>query len=116
MTLHHSRQEHSERGCPWRDSGIIFTPSVSRHQVCTQLQGMSPCLQGFRLIFTFSENPYFSNRELVKTYYMVDEEDPVLEKPEGTQIQWKEGKDPTIKVGAAGTGKTGRCLGMLSSI
>ena len=60
----------------------------------------SPCLQGFRLIFTFSENPYFSNRELVKTYYMVDEEDPVLEKPEGTQIQWKEGKDPTIKVGA----------------
>eukprot|EP00891_Asterochloris_glomerata_P006998 jgi/Astpho2/6998/e_gw1.00107.95.1_t len=62
------------------------------------LQGTFPCLQGFRLIFTFSENPYFSNRELVKTYYMVDEEDPVLEKPEGTQIQWKEGKDPTIKV------------------
>ena len=43
----------------------------------------------------------------MKTYYMVDEEDPVLEKPEGTQIQWKEGKDPTIKVGA-GTRRAGK--------
>ena len=76
------------------------------HQLTTLLSPGSspaptfPCLQGFRLIFTFSENPYFSNRELVKTYYMVDEDDPVLEKPEGTQVHWKEGKDPTIKVGA----------------
>ena len=84
----------------------MFNPSISRQQPCTQVQDTFPCLQGFRLIFTFSENPYFSNRELVKTYYMVDEVDPVLEKPEGTQIQWKEGKDPTIKVGA-GTGGAG---------
>ena len=38
---------------------------------------------------------------------MVDEEDPVLEKPEGTQIQWKEGKDPTIKVGTGTWGARG---------
>ncbi len=104
MNLHRNRQGHSAPCFSCRDAGIIFNPLVSRQQPCIKLQGTFPCLQGFRLIFTFSENPYFSNRELVKTYYMVDEEDPVLEKPEGTQIQWKEGKDPTIKVGAGAGG------------
>lgn len=33
-----------------------------------------------------------------KSYYMVDEEEPILEKAEGTSIQWSSGKDPTRKV------------------
>lgn len=57
-------------------------------------------VQGFKIIFEFSKNPYFSNQELVKTYYMVsdDEEDPVLQKATGTAIQWESGKNPGVKV------------------
>ncbi len=29
---------------------------------------------------------------------MVDEEDPILERAEGSTIQWNQGKDPTKKV------------------
>lgn len=57
-------------------------------------------LQGFKIIFEFTKNPYFSNQELVKTYYMVsdDEEDPVLQRATGTAIQWESGKNPGVKV------------------
>ena len=58
------------------------------------------CLQGFKLIFEFSDNPFFSNKELVKTYYMVSDDaaDPVLQKATGTSIQWASGKNPGVKV------------------
>lgn len=57
-------------------------------------------LQGFKIIFEFSDNSYFSNKELVKTYYMVsdDAEDPVLQRATGTTIQWASGKNPGVKV------------------
>lgn len=57
-------------------------------------------LQGFKIIFDFSDNSYFSNKELVKTYYMVsdDAEDPVLQRATGTSIQWASGKNPGVKV------------------
>ena len=57
-------------------------------------------LQGFKIIFEFSDNSYFSNKELVKTYYMVsdDAEDPVLQRAIGTTIQWASGKNPGVKV------------------
>ncbi|KAL3131509.1 hypothetical protein ABBQ38_007814 [Trebouxia sp. C0009 RCD-2024] len=56
--------------------------------------------KGFKIIFEFTKNPYFSNQELVKTYYMVsdDEEDPVLQKATGTAIQWESGKNPGVKL------------------
>jgi hypothetical protein len=38
-------------------------------------------MQGFRLVFTFRENPFFTNSQLVKTYHM-DEEDDMLRKIE----------------------------------
>ena len=72
--------------------------------------GLCVGLQGFKLIFRFSENPYFSNAELTKTYYMLDEEDPVLERPEGTQVNWKDGKNPTIKVGTRIDGNAASCV------
>ena len=55
--------------------------------------------KGFKLDFHFSANPYFSNAVLTKSYYMIDEEDPILEKAEGTDIQWAPGKNLTVKVG-----------------
>lgn len=55
---------------------------------------------GFKLTFTFKENPYFTNTVLTKSYYMLDDEEPVLERSEGTQIDWKQGKNITVKVSA----------------
>jgi len=57
-------------------------------------------LQGFKIIFEFSDNPFFSNKELVKTYYMVSDDaaDPVLQKATGTNVQWANGKNPGVKV------------------
>lgn len=57
---------------------------------------------GFRLRFAFdaANNPYFTNAELVKTYWIEDDGygEPVLQKAEGTPIDWKAGKNVTVKV------------------
>ncbi|WJX28347.1 Nucleosome assembly protein 1 [Trifolium repens] len=54
--------------------------------------------KGFKLEFFFDSNPYFSNSVLTKTYHMVDEDEPILEKAIGTEIQWLPGKCLTQKV------------------
>ena len=54
---------------------------------------------GFRLEFTFDKNEFFTNTKLTKTYFMADgDDDPVLEKAEGTQIDWAAGKNVTVKI------------------
>jgi len=61
----------------------------------------------FELEFLFSENEFFANRSLTKVYVMraePDETDPLsFEGPEiikcnGCKIDWKKGKDVTVKV------------------
>lgn len=55
--------------------------------------------KGFKLEFFFDTNPYFKNSVLTKTYHMIDEEDePILEKAIGTEIEWYPGKCLTQKV------------------
>nr|XP_029118994.1 nucleosome assembly protein 1;1 isoform X1 [Elaeis guineensis]XP_029118995.1 nucleosome assembly protein 1;1 isoform X1 [Elaeis guineensis] len=39
--------------------------------------------KGFKLEFFFDPNPYFKNSILTKTYHMIDEEEPILEKAIG---------------------------------
>lgn len=39
--------------------------------------------KGFKLEFFFDPNPYFTNLVLTKTYYMIDEDEPILEKAIG---------------------------------
>ncbi|MEW5320420.1 MAG: hypothetical protein WDW38_011495 [Sanguina aurantia] len=53
---------------------------------------------GFKLTFHFDTNPYFSNAALDKSYVMGEDDEGVLEKSEGTKINWSTGKDVTIKV------------------
>ncbi|KAF9435542.1 hypothetical protein BGZ76_006084 [Entomortierella beljakovae] len=51
----------------------------------------------YDIVFTFSENPYFTNKELVKKLVVKgegEEEEPFCEKFE---INWKDGKDLTKK-------------------
>lgn len=45
-------------------------------------------------MFTFSENPFFKNKELKKKFIIVDD---YPKKTEGTVIEWEQGKDLTKK-------------------
>ncbi|KAF7806734.1 nucleosome assembly protein 1;3-like isoform X2 [Senna tora] len=54
--------------------------------------------KGFKLEFYFDTNPYFKNSVLTKTYHMIDEDEPILEKAIGTEIEWHPGKCLTQKV------------------
>ncbi|KAF9613063.1 hypothetical protein IFM89_005511 [Coptis chinensis] len=54
--------------------------------------------KGFMLEFFFDANPYFKNSVLTKTYHMIDDDEPILEKAIGTEIEWLPGKSLTQKV------------------
>ncbi|KAF3793299.1 Nucleosome assembly protein 1 [Nymphaea thermarum] len=54
--------------------------------------------KGFKLDFFFDTNPYFKNSVLTKTYHMIDEDEPILERAIGTEIEWYPGKILTQKV------------------
>lgn len=54
--------------------------------------------KGFKIEFSFDTNPFFKNSVLAKTYHMIDENDPILEKSIGTEIEWYPGKCLTQKV------------------
>lgn len=60
----------------------------------------------FTLHFFFDPNDYFTNKVLTKTYYMINEIDkddpfsydgPDFHKSQGCKIDWKEGKNVTVK-------------------
>jgi nucleosome assembly protein 1-like 1 len=50
---------------------------------------------GFDLVFTFEKNDYFTNETLTKSFIMTRQN--VIEKCQGSEIQWKDGKDVTKK-------------------
>ncbi|KAJ9628599.1 histone chaperone [Taxawa tesnikishii (nom. ined.)] len=57
---------------------------------------------GFRLIFEFAENEFFTNKTISKTYYYKEESgyggDFIYDHAEGDKIDWKSGKDLTVKI------------------
>ncbi|XP_058106279.1 nucleosome assembly protein 1;2-like [Magnolia sinica] len=54
--------------------------------------------KGFKLEFFFDPNPYFKNTILTKTYHIIDDDEPILEKAIGTEIEWYPRKSLTQKV------------------
>lgn len=56
---------------------------------------------GFRLIFEFAENEFFTNKTITKAYYYKDENgyggDFIYDHAEGSKIDWKDDKDLTIR-------------------
>ncbi|KAJ8773883.1 hypothetical protein K2173_009314 [Erythroxylum novogranatense] len=55
--------------------------------------------EGFKLAFYFDSNPYFKNSLLTKTFCVIDnDDDPILDKTIGTEIEWFPGKCLTKKV------------------
>jgi hypothetical protein len=57
---------------------------------------------GFRLIFEFEENEFFTNKTITKTYFYQEENgyggDFIYDHAEGDKIEWKAGKDLTVRV------------------
>ena len=57
---------------------------------------------GFRLIFEFAANDFFSNKTLTKTYFYQAESgyggDFIYDHAEGDEVQWLPGKDLTVRV------------------
>ncbi|CAI9281001.1 unnamed protein product [Lactuca saligna] len=54
--------------------------------------------KGFKLEFFFDTNPFFKNSVLTKIYHMIDDDEPILEKAIGTEIEWLPGKCLTQKI------------------
>ena len=52
---------------------------------------------GFRLEFEFRKNEFFANTVLTKTYFMQDSDFHDVERAQGTDIEWKENKNLTVK-------------------
>ncbi len=57
---------------------------------------------GFRLIFEFAENGYFTNKTISKTYYYQTESgyggDFIYDHADGDKIHWKADKDLTVRI------------------
>ncbi|KAI1462205.1 nucleosome assembly protein [Annulohypoxylon moriforme] len=57
---------------------------------------------GFRLIFEFAENEFFTNKTITKTYFYQNESgyggDFIYDHAEGDKINWKEGQDLTVRI------------------
>ena len=57
---------------------------------------------GFKLIFEFAENEFFTNKEITKTYYYQEESgyggDFIYDHAEGDKINWNDSKDLTVRV------------------
>ncbi|KAK6373947.1 histone chaperone [Exophiala oligosperma] len=57
---------------------------------------------GFRLIFEFAPNDFFTNKTITKTYFYREESgyggDFIYDHAEGDNIDWKAGKDLTVRV------------------
>eukprot|EP00252_Welwitschia_mirabilis_P018730 TRINITY_DN417_c0_g2_i1.p1 TRINITY_DN417_c0_g2~~TRINITY_DN417_c0_g2_i1.p1 ORF type:complete len:384 (-),score=143.86 TRINITY_DN417_c0_g2_i1:314-1465(-) len=54
--------------------------------------------KGFKIDFYFDTNHYFKNEVLTKTYHMIDDDEPILERAIGTEIDWYPGKNLTQKL------------------
>ena len=57
---------------------------------------------GFRLIFEFADNEFFTNKIITKTYFYQTENgyggDFIYDHAEGDKIEWKENRDLTVRV------------------
>ncbi|KAJ8102561.1 hypothetical protein POJ06DRAFT_235527 [Lipomyces tetrasporus] len=57
---------------------------------------------GFKLVFEFAENEFFSNSLITKTYFYQDETtfdgDYIYDHAVGDKIEWKDGKNLTVRV------------------
>ena len=69
---------------------------------------------GFKLIFEFSANDFFTNKTVSKTYFYREENgyggDFIYDHAEGDKIEWKAGKDLTVRVESKKQRNKSKCL------
>uniref|UniRef100_UPI0005C895F7 nucleosome assembly protein 1;1-like n=1 Tax=Fragaria vesca subsp. vesca TaxID=101020 RepID=UPI0005C895F7 len=102
-------EEYTEKGVPDFWLTAMKTNEVLSEEISERDEGALKYLQdikwskidepkGFKLEFFFNANPYFKNSVLTKTYHMIDDDEPILEKAIGTEIDWYPGKSLTQKI------------------
>jgi len=71
---------------------------------------------GFRLIFEFAENEYFTNKTVTKTYYYQNESgyggDFIYDHADGDKIEWKAGQDLTVRIEQKKQRNKSKCLSL----
>jgi len=88
---------------------MLFNPNIAKsitekdrpillhlQEVSCVLHDKDPAGYGFDLIFTFEKNDYFENEAPLKKSFVMAKQN-IIEVCEGTEITWKEGRDPTKK-------------------
>jgi nucleosome assembly protein 1-like 1 len=75
---------------------------------------------GFRLIFQFAENEFFTNKTITKTYFYQNESgyggDFIYDHAEGDKIDWKAGKDLTVRVESKKQRNKSKCTIFIASM
>ncbi|CAO2840213.1 unnamed protein product [Amaranthus hypochondriacus] len=98
-----------EKGVPKFWLNAMKTNEVLAEEITEQDEGALKYLKdikwarlndskGFKLQFFFDTNLYFRNTVLTKIYHMIDEDEPMLDKAIGTEIEWIPGKCLTQKI------------------
>ncbi|KAH9512936.1 hypothetical protein Btru_037106 [Bulinus truncatus] len=75
-------------------SAILTNEEVDCMQSLTSVdvEEFEDIKSGYKVTFTFRENPYFTNDKLVKEFHLASSGEP---QSKSTEINWKEGKDLT---------------------
>ncbi|GAB4823465.1 hypothetical protein N2152v2_010511 [Parachlorella kessleri] len=95
-----SNHPHIEEQITEKDKEVLqYLSDVKVEQLERKEGGGEEEEEGFRLVFSFRPNPFFSNEQLTKTYHLgEDDGETMLSSIEGTDIKWSPGKDVTVKV------------------
>jgi len=67
----------------------------------TNIRIAYPDKHGFQLIFEFADNEFFTNKQITKTYFYQDSGYPgdyIYDHATGDKIDWKDGKDLTVRI------------------
>ncbi|XP_057504988.1 nucleosome assembly protein 1;4-like isoform X1 [Actinidia eriantha] len=108
-TMDNEDKETEEKGVPnfWvtaMKTNEVLTEEVSERDEAAlkYLKDIKWCRidnpKGFKLEFFFDTNPFFKNTVLTKTYHMIDDDEPILEKAIGMEIEWYPGRCLTQKI------------------
>ncbi|KAL7162642.1 hypothetical protein ACSBR2_043014 [Camellia fascicularis] len=109
MDLEDDKSTEAEKGVPdfWLNAmknNEVLAEEISERdeEALKYLKDIKWCRidnpKGFKLEFFFDTNPFFKNLVLTKTYHMIDDDEPILEKAIGTEIEWYPGKCLTQKI------------------
>ncbi|GMQ08290.1 hypothetical protein CsSME_00052083 [Camellia sinensis var. sinensis] len=109
MDLEDDKSTEAEKGVPafWLNAmknNEVLAEEISERdeEALKYLKDIKWCRidnpKGFRLEFFFDTNPFFKNLVLTKIYHMIDDDEPILEKAIGTEIEWYPGKCLTQKI------------------